>query len=172
MNGSDIKKAASNKIKQVASAANNAANGNGTQRKKKGTGLKPIITTEDQQAADLSPKSVMKMNSSRSVTRVLVYPPDVRQHSAIDCCVVPTRPFPTTGISLAGRLHPHHPKTKPRISQLRKKTRRTTAKVVTIPSALAKPSKTVGTSSHESWDGAISRLSGSHGIQLRASMLP
>ena len=65
MNGSDIKKAASNKIKQVANAANNAANGNGSQKKKKGTGLKPIITTEDQQAADASPKTAIKMNSSK-----------------------------------------------------------------------------------------------------------
>lgn len=65
MNGSDIKKVASNKIKQVANAANNAANGNGTQKKKKGTGLKPIITTEDQQAADMSPKNATKNNSSR-----------------------------------------------------------------------------------------------------------
>ncbi|KAL9125076.1 MAG: hypothetical protein Q9217_005670 [Psora testacea] len=66
MNGSDIKKAASNKIKQVANAANNAANGNGAQRKKKGTGLKPIITTEDQQAADAGPKSAMKLSSSNA----------------------------------------------------------------------------------------------------------
>ena len=65
MNGSDIKKAASNKIKQVANAANNAANGNGSQKKKKGTGLKPIITTEDQQAADTSPKNAMKTNNSK-----------------------------------------------------------------------------------------------------------
>lgn len=67
MNGSDIKKAASNKIKQVATAANNAANGNGAQKRRKGQGLKPIITTEDQQAAEASPKNSLKMNNSKSV---------------------------------------------------------------------------------------------------------
>ena len=65
MNGTDIKKVASNKIKQVANAANNAANGNGSQKKKKSTGLKPIITTEDQQMADASPKNAAKPNSAR-----------------------------------------------------------------------------------------------------------
>ncbi len=67
MNGSDLKKAASNKIKQVATAANNAANGNGAQKRRKGRGLKPIITTEDQQAAEASPKNSLKMNNSESV---------------------------------------------------------------------------------------------------------
>ena len=64
MNGTDIKKATTNKIKQVANAANNAANGNGSQKKKKSTGLKPIITTEDQQMPDAGQKPA-KMNSSR-----------------------------------------------------------------------------------------------------------
>ena len=63
MNGTDIKKAASNKIKQVASAANNATNGNGAQKKKKSTGLKPIITTEDQQMADAGHKHSKSSNS-------------------------------------------------------------------------------------------------------------
>lgn len=67
MNGSDIKKVAISKAKQVASAANNAANGNGNKKRRKGGDLKPIITTEDQQAADSSPKSADKMNSARSV---------------------------------------------------------------------------------------------------------
>lgn len=66
MNGSDIKKAAITKAKQVANAANNAANGNGAQKRRKGQGLKPIITTEDQQNADSSPQSTSKMNNSRS----------------------------------------------------------------------------------------------------------
>lgn len=65
MNGADIKKVASNKIKQVATAANNAANGTGSQKKKKSTGLKPIITTEDQQMADVSPKNATKLGNSR-----------------------------------------------------------------------------------------------------------
>ena len=65
MNGAEIKKVASNKIKQVASAANNAANGTGSQKKKKSTGLKPIITTEDQQMADASPKNATKLTNSR-----------------------------------------------------------------------------------------------------------
>lgn len=45
MNGSDIKKAAINKAKQVAQAAQ-AANGNGGKKRRKGQDLKPIITTE------------------------------------------------------------------------------------------------------------------------------
>jgi len=67
MNGSDIKKAAISKAKQVATAANNAANGNGNKKRRKGGDLKPIITTEDQQATDSSPKSSTNMNSLRSV---------------------------------------------------------------------------------------------------------
>ena len=68
MNGTDIKKAAFTKAKQVATAANNAANGNGTKKRRKGGDLKPIITTEDQQAADSTPKSANTMNSARSVS--------------------------------------------------------------------------------------------------------
>ncbi|KAI9826128.1 MAG: serine/threonine protein kinase, CMGC group [Thelocarpon impressellum] len=48
MNGDTIKKAAINKAKQVA----NAANGNGGKKRRKGGDLKPIITTEGQQAPD------------------------------------------------------------------------------------------------------------------------
>jgi serine/threonine-protein kinase SRPK3 len=44
MNGTDIKKAAINKAKQVAQAAN----GNGGKKRRKGQDLKPIITTEQQ----------------------------------------------------------------------------------------------------------------------------
>ena len=68
MNGADIKKAAISKAKQVATAANNAANGNGTKKRRKGGDLKPIITTEDQQAANSSPKSANTMNSARLVS--------------------------------------------------------------------------------------------------------
>lgn len=67
MNGNDIKKAAINKAKQVASAANNAANGNGGKKRRKGQDLKPIITTEGQQAAEQSPNSSVKMSTTRSV---------------------------------------------------------------------------------------------------------
>ncbi|KAK8194837.1 serine/threonine-protein kinase SRPK2 [Phyllosticta capitalensis] len=52
MNGTDIKKAAINKAKAVAQAAN----GNGGKKRRKGTDLKPIITSE-QQAKDGSPAS-------------------------------------------------------------------------------------------------------------------
>ena len=55
MNGGDIKKAAINKAKQVATAANNAANGNGGKKRRKGTDLKPIITTEGPQSESASP---------------------------------------------------------------------------------------------------------------------
>ncbi|KAF2139308.1 uncharacterized protein K452DRAFT_232684 [Aplosporella prunicola CBS 121167] len=53
MNGTDIKKAAINKAKAVAQAAN----GNGGKKRRKGTDLKPIITTEQQKAQDASPAS-------------------------------------------------------------------------------------------------------------------
>lgn len=57
MNGSDIKKAAINKAKQVAQAAQ-AANGNGGKKRRKGQDLKPIITTEQAKGSqDNSPAS-------------------------------------------------------------------------------------------------------------------
>jgi len=62
MNGGDIKKAAINKAKQVANAANNAANGNGGKKRRKGTDLKPIITTESQQSAEASPSGATAPN--------------------------------------------------------------------------------------------------------------
>jgi hypothetical protein len=53
MNGTDIKKAAINKAKQVAQAAN----GNGGKKRRKGQDLKPIITTEQQASQNASPAS-------------------------------------------------------------------------------------------------------------------
>ena len=53
MNSSDIKKAAINKAKQVAQAAN----GSGGKKRRKGQDLKPIITTEQQKGQDGSPAS-------------------------------------------------------------------------------------------------------------------
>lgn len=53
MNGTDIKKAAINKAKQVAQAAN----GNGGKKRRKGQDLKPIITTEQQKSQEASPAS-------------------------------------------------------------------------------------------------------------------
>ena len=67
MNGGDIKKAAINKAKQVATAANNAANGNGGKKRRKGQDLKPIITTEDQQNADAGLSNTANVNKLRSV---------------------------------------------------------------------------------------------------------
>lgn len=67
MNGSDIKKAAINKAKQVATAANNATNGNGGKKRRKGQDLKPIITTDGQQSADASPSGSVKMNNTKLV---------------------------------------------------------------------------------------------------------
>ena len=61
MNGSDLKKAAITKAKQVASAAaNNAISSNGSQKRRKGQGLKPIITTEEQELSDSKAPSTMK----------------------------------------------------------------------------------------------------------------
>ncbi|KAF2761157.1 putative serine protein kinase Sky1 [Pseudovirgaria hyperparasitica] len=59
MNGaSDIKKAAINKAKQVAQAAN----GNGQKKRRKGQDLKPIITTDGQKSSDNSPASNYSYN--------------------------------------------------------------------------------------------------------------
>ncbi len=55
MNGDSIKKAAINKAKQVANAAN--GNGNGGKKRRKGQDLKPIITTENQKSHDASPNT-------------------------------------------------------------------------------------------------------------------
>ena len=65
MNGGDIKKAAINKAKQVATAANNAANGNGGKKRRKGTDLKPIITTDGTQSAEASPSAPVNPNNLR-----------------------------------------------------------------------------------------------------------
>ncbi|KAF2398529.1 serine/threonine-protein kinase SRPK2 [Trichodelitschia bisporula] len=54
MNGTDIKKAAINKAKQVAQAAN----GNAGKKRRKGQDLKPIITAEQRASKDGSPASV------------------------------------------------------------------------------------------------------------------
>jgi serine/threonine-protein kinase SRPK3 len=51
MNGTDMKKAAINKAKQVA----HAANSNGGKKRRKGQDLKPIITTENQGNQNTSP---------------------------------------------------------------------------------------------------------------------
>ena len=53
MNGTDMKKAAINKAKQVA----HAANGSAGKKRRKGQDLKPIITTEAQKSQDASPAS-------------------------------------------------------------------------------------------------------------------
>lgn len=73
MNGNDIKKAALSKAKQVATAANNAANGsNGGKKRRKGQDLKPIITTEDQQNANDSQGSTANMNRLGAGQRIPV----------------------------------------------------------------------------------------------------
>lgn len=84
MNGSDIKKLALTKAKQLASTANNATNGNGGKKRRKGQDLKPIITTEGSQSADASPSSSVKMNNARFVR--LVYP-HARRKSGLMCLV-------------------------------------------------------------------------------------
>jgi hypothetical protein len=67
MNGGDIKKAAINKAKQVASAAKDTANGSGGKKRRKGTDLKPIITTDGVQSAEASPITATNPNNLRLV---------------------------------------------------------------------------------------------------------
>lgn len=84
MNGGDIKKAAINKAKQVAIAANNAANGNGGKKRRKGTDLKPIITTEGPQSVEASPINTPNPNNLRSVQQLLfLYKPSPAINSPV-----------------------------------------------------------------------------------------
>jgi serine/threonine-protein kinase SRPK3 len=53
MNGTDLKKAAINQAKKVATTAALAANGNGQKKRRKGDNLKPIITTDSAASASL-----------------------------------------------------------------------------------------------------------------------
>jgi serine/threonine-protein kinase SRPK3 len=64
MNGTDIKKAAINKAKQVAQAAN----GNGGKKRRKGGDLKPIITTEQRKSQEASPASSTHSFNHRYLT--------------------------------------------------------------------------------------------------------
>ena len=59
MNGGGIKKVAMDKAKQAASAATAAVNGSAGKKRRKGTDLKPIITTEGTQSSEASPGSAL-----------------------------------------------------------------------------------------------------------------
>ena len=63
MNGGEIKKAAINQAKKVASSATNVTNGNGQKKRRKGTDLKPIITTDGQPGTDSSPQTTTSNNT-------------------------------------------------------------------------------------------------------------
>lgn len=94
MNGSDIKKAAINKAKAVANAANNATNGNGGKKRRKGQDLKPIITTEGPQSADASPSSSVKMNNSIRLVHFSSPPPPGRPEWKLRLFQAPIAPIP------------------------------------------------------------------------------
>jgi serine/threonine-protein kinase SRPK3 len=57
MNGTDLKKAAINQAKKVATTAAQAASSNGQKKRRKGDNLKPIITTDGQAGANASPET-------------------------------------------------------------------------------------------------------------------
>ena len=59
MNGTEFKKVAINKAKQVAQVAN----GNGQKKRRKGEGLKPIITNEPSSQKS-SPSSATKISNA------------------------------------------------------------------------------------------------------------
>ena len=67
MNGGEIKKVATNQAKKVATVVNNATNGNGQKKRRKGGDLKPIITTEGPQSSEASPSATINPNNLRSV---------------------------------------------------------------------------------------------------------
>ena len=58
MNGGDLKKAAINQAKKVATTAAQAATSNGQKKRRKGDNLKPIITTDGQASAEASSATV------------------------------------------------------------------------------------------------------------------
>ncbi|KAI9792386.1 MAG: serine/threonine protein kinase, CMGC group [Candelina submexicana] len=85
MNGDSIKKAAINKAKQVANAAN--GNGNGGKKRRKGQDLKPIITTENQKSQEASPNTPSKSsygapNTSSPLPHHKTYPPQMNRSSS------------------------------------------------------------------------------------------
>jgi serine/threonine-protein kinase SRPK3 len=85
MNGSDIKKAAINKAKQVAQAAN----GNGGKKRRKGQDLKPIITaSQDAKSQDASPASAgsfhYKYVGPKTVTVLDAFSASQRRHDHAD----------------------------------------------------------------------------------------
>lgn len=64
MNGGNLKQAATNKVKQAANVVQDAtAAANGGKKRRKGTDLKPIITTEGPQDSDGSPLSAQAVNA-------------------------------------------------------------------------------------------------------------
>jgi serine/threonine-protein kinase SRPK3 len=76
MNGADIKKAAINKAKAVAQAAN----GNGGKKRRKGQDLKPIITTEGQAGATTAPQHHAQ-NTASPLQQHKMYPNTTLSHS-------------------------------------------------------------------------------------------
>lgn len=97
MNGTDMKKAAINKAKQVA----HAANSNGGKKRRKGQDLKPIITAENQGGAqNASP-------SGSTASFHYKYVPD--QQRPPTPITSPSRPLaPTTlDFALCAHTHPH-----------------------------------------------------------------
>lgn len=103
MNGTDIKKAAINKAKQVAQAAN----GNGGKKRRKGQDLKPIITTEQQAGQNAPPGS-----QSGSYYKYVPRSPTIqhhhhhyyhRRHGPAFAVLLPTLPLPLTPICVCIR---------------------------------------------------------------------
>lgn len=103
MNGTDMKKAAINKAKQVAQAANS----NGGKKRRKGQDLKPIITAENQGGAqNASP-------SGSTASFHYKYVPDQQPPSPPTPITSPFRPPPLHLILPSARAHTHRTHTFP-----------------------------------------------------------
>jgi hypothetical protein len=107
MNGTDIKKAAINKAKQVAQAAN----GNGGKKRRKGQDLKPIITTEQQKSQEASPASPgsfqYKYVHVHSLPPVPTQPSSLHFAAGAMTTPCPRRKFELTPAPAVYRIRPH-----------------------------------------------------------------
>lgn len=101
MNGTDMKKAAINKAKQVAQAANS----NGGKKRRKGQDLKPIITAENQGGAQNASPS----GSTASFHYKYVADQQPPLQTKPTPITSPSRPPPLHLILLSARAHTHSP---------------------------------------------------------------
>ena len=171
MNGGDIKKAAFNKAKQVAAAANNATNGNnGGKKRRKGTDLKPIITTEGVQSIEASPIVTNNPNNLRSVRSP---GQSILKILSLTKFAVPSRQLPPCRIKKARPIDLRPPHLLARMAPRPRRKRRipkTTARADIIQWPSERHTRTVDTLWSGNLGGAISPRYGCPGIPRMEGM--